>query len=85
MTLIYYHVPEDNDDPDTPNVFGVMINKNNIRLQHLYDYFPLKGSYIFRFKVMYDSSIAWLDLPDLDSKLPTYRDKIMIKATRTSW
>lgn len=85
MTLIYYYVPEDNDDPDTPNVFGVMHNKSNIRLQHLYDHFPLRGSYIFRFKVMYDNSIAWLDLPELDSKLPTYRDRIVIKATRISW
>ena len=65
MTLIYYYIPEDNDDPDYPNVFGVMVNKQNVRLQHLYDQFPLKGSYIFRFKVMYDNAIAWLDLADL--------------------
>ncbi len=65
MTLYYYHVPEDNDDPEYPNVFGIMMNKQNVRLQHLYDNFPLKGSYIFRFKVMYDNSIAWYDIPDL--------------------
>ena len=46
MTLIYYHITEDNDDPDYPNVFGIMMNKQNVRLQHLYDNFPLKGSYI---------------------------------------
>jgi hypothetical protein len=85
MTLIYYYVPEDHDDEDTPNVFGVMVSKNNIRLQHLYDNFPLKGSYIFRFKVMYDNIAAWLDLPELDTKLPTYKDKIVVKATRISW
>jgi hypothetical protein len=65
MTLLYYYIPEDNDDPETPNVFGIMDNKNNIKLQHIYDQFPLKGSYIFRFKVMYDNVVAWLDLPDL--------------------
>ena len=85
MTLVYYYVPEDQDDPDTPNVFGVMLGKNQIRLHNIYDSFPLKGSYIFRFKVMYDNAIAWLDLPELDTKLPTFKDKIMIKATRISW
>ena len=64
MTLIYYHVPEDNDDSDTPNVFGIMANKANIRLHNLHDQFPLKGSYIFRFKVMYDDLIAWVDFTD---------------------
>ena len=85
MTLIYYYVPEDHDDPDYPNVFGIMVNKQTVRLQHLYEQFPLKGSYIFRFKVMYDNAVAWLDLPDLEAKLPTYKDKIMIKVTRISW
>lgn len=85
MTLVYYHVPEDQDEPDTPNVFGVMVNKNQIKLQHIYDSFPLKGSYIFRFKVMYDNAVAWLDLPEMDDKLPTFKEKVMIKATRVSW
>lgn len=34
---------------------------------------------------MYDNTIAWLDLPDLDTKLPTFKDKIIVKATRISW
>ena len=34
---------------------------------------------------MYENAVAWLDLPDLDSKLPTFKDKIMIKASRISW
>ena len=36
MTLVYYYVPEDKDDPDCPNVFGVTAVKNNIRLAHIY-------------------------------------------------
>ena len=40
---------------------------------------------MFRFKVMYDNTIAWLDLPDLDTKLPTFKDKIMVKVNRISW
>ena len=85
VTLVYYYVPEDYDDPETLNVFSIPVGKNNIKLHHIYEAFPLKGQYIFRFKVMYDSAIAWLDLPELDSKLPTFKDKIMIKATRISW
>jgi hypothetical protein len=34
---------------------------------------------------MYDNTIAWLDLPDLDTKLPTFKDKIMVKVNRISW
>lgn len=34
---------------------------------------------------MYDNTIAWLDLPELDTKLPTFKDKIVVKATRISW
>jgi len=62
-----------------------MTSKNNIRLQNIYDNFPLKGSYIFRFKVLYDNLVAWLDLAEIDTKLPTFKDKIVIKATRISW
>jgi hypothetical protein len=62
-----------------------MVSKNNIRLHHLYENFPLRGAYIFRFKVMYDNTVAWLDLPDLDTKLPTFKDKIIVKSTRISW
>lgn len=61
------------------------MSKANIRLQHIYENFPLKGSYIFRFKVMYDNAVAWLDLPDLNAKLPTFKDRIFVKATRVSW
>ena len=85
MTLVYYYVPEDYDDPDTPNVYTVNIPKNHIRLQHVYETFPLKGTYVFRFKVMFEGAIAWLDLPDLDTKLPSYKDKVIIKATRVFW
>ena len=62
-----------------------MMSKANIRLKDIYDNFPLKGTYIFRFKVMYDNTIAWLDLPDLKAKLPNFKEKIFVKATRVGW
>ena len=85
MTLVYYHVPEDKDDPDCPNVFGVSQGKTNLRLVHIYESFPLKGTYIFRFKYNCDGQVVWLDLPDSDAKPPTFKDKFYIKATRVSW
>jgi hypothetical protein len=85
MTLIYYHVPEDKDDPDVPNMFAIPISKYNLKLTHIYHYFPLKGTYNFRFKFAHESFIVWLDLAGLDSKLPIFKDKIYIKATRLSW
>lgn len=85
MTLVYYYVPEDQDDPDFPNVFGVMMPKANVRYQHIEQNFPLKGQYIFRFKVMHDNNVVWLDLQDSQSRLPTFKDRIFVKATRVTW
>lgn len=85
MTLVYYHVPEDKDDAECPNVFGVPYNKSNLRLSHIYEAFPLKGTYLFRFKYSCEGQVVWLDLPDIDAKLPTFKDKIYVKATRVSW
>lgn len=65
MTLVYYYVPEDKDDPDCPNVFGVPQSKANLRLSHIYDAFPLKGSYLFRFKYDNEGTAVWLDLPNV--------------------
>ena len=53
MTLVYYHVPEDKDDPECPNVFGVPKAKQDLRLTNIHETFPLKGSYLFRFKVLH--------------------------------
>ena len=63
MTFLYYFISEDLDNEDTLNVYSINMGKNQIRLQHVYDTFPLKGSYVFRFKIMYDGVVAWLDLP----------------------
>ena len=85
MTLVYYYVPEDKDDPDFPNVFGVPYSKTAIQLNHISESFPLRGSYIFRFKYNDNGSPVWLDLPDINSKIPLYNDRLVVKATRTSW
>lgn len=85
MTLVYYYVPEDKDDPECPNVFGVPYPKQELRLAHIHEAFPLKGSYLFRFKYSNEGSPVWLDLPDAHSKLPLFKDRVVVKATRVSW
>lgn len=60
-------------------------NKTNLKLSHIYEAFPLKGTYLFRFKSICEGQIVWLDLPDIEAKLPTYKDKVNVKATRVSW
>lgn len=59
--------------------------KSDIRYEDIQKNFPLKGEYIFRFKVMHDNNLVWLDLADKTSKLPTYKDRIFVKATRITW
>ena len=85
MALLYYYVVEDKDTEEQLNVFEMTIDKHELRLIDVYDKFPLTGTYIFRFKIMYQNEIAWLDLPDLQSKVPTYKDKIIMKVNRVSW
>lgn len=34
---------------------------------------------------MHDNNIVWLDLQDHESKLPTFKDRIFVKATRITW
>lgn len=65
MALLYYYIVEDKDTEEQLNVFEMTIDKHELRLIDVYDKFPLTGTYIFRFKIMYQNEIAWLDLPDL--------------------
>ena len=85
LTLIFYYVPEDKDDVDTPNAFGIKKSIENIRLKEIREQFPLHGEYHFRFKYKHGSEYIWLDLVNADCKLPTIDERIIVKATRKSW
>jgi hypothetical protein len=85
MTLVYYHVPEDKDDPKEPNIFHIPVAQNKLRLAHIHQHFPLKGQYTFRFKFSHEGLIVWLDLNDPQTALPTFNNQIHIKASRLSW
>jgi len=83
--LIYYYVPEDKDDPEVPNAFGINIPQEEVRFSDIKQMFPLEGEYIFRFKYKYNSNNVWMDLPSDTTKLPLFNGKITMKATRISW
>mmetsp|Transcript_79952 Transcript_79952/g.93426 ORF Transcript_79952/g.93426 Transcript_79952/m.93426 type:complete len:212 (-) Transcript_79952:25-660(-) len=85
FTLVYYYVPEDKDDPEYPNVFGVNLAQEEIRINDIKAAFPLEGEYHFRFKFKMSSQLVWMDLPSKSAGLPLFDGKIFIKATRISW
>ena len=84
-TSIYYHVPEDKDSPEQPNYFTIPVPKSIAKLEHIYQFFPLKGTYIFRFKFAYEGTVVWLDVADAAARVPTFKETIVIKANRISW
>jgi hypothetical protein len=82
--LVYYYVPEDKDDPELPNAFGVNLSIEEVKISDIRRLFPLEGDYIFRFKSKIGSSNVWLDVKE-DAKIPLFNGRIVTKATRTSW
>jgi len=82
--LVYYHVPEDKDDPEFPNAFGLNTAIDDVRLLEIRKLFPLEGDYIFRFKTKLGNSNVWMDIKE-DSKIPQFGGKIVMKASRMSW
>jgi len=82
--LVYYYVPEDKDDPELPNAFGVNLAIEEVKIPDIRRLFPLEGEYIFRFKSKIGSSNVWLDVKE-EAKIPLFNGKIVAKATRVSW
>ena len=85
FTMVYYYIPEDIDDPEVPNVFGISAPQDDIKVSQIKTNFPLEGEYHFRFKQKLNNSIVWIDLASPDEKLPVFNGRIFIKATRISW
>ena len=78
-------MPEDKDDPKEPNIFTIPIPQHRITLAHVHQYFPLKGTYTFRFKIAFDALVVWLDVNNMNQTLPTFKNQIHLKANRLSW
>ncbi|PFH32251.1 hypothetical protein BESB_021920 [Besnoitia besnoiti] len=97
-TFVYYVVTSDGDDLKCPNAFRVPKKSSLITLGDVRRYFPLPGTYHFRFRVkvkenpwpLADSSppqqpFVWLDVTGDDQPLPLCDHRIYVKATRLSW
>ena len=54
VSIIYYHLPSDNDDGSFPNAFPIPKNQADIKLKDIKEKFPLPGTYHFRFKVSFN-------------------------------
>ncbi len=85
FTLIYYYVPEDLDDMDIFNAFGIRKAIPDLRLADIQSQFPLPGQYQFRFKYKQGTEYVWLDLVNPNCKIPAVDGKVIVKATRKSW
>ena len=55
--MIYYHIPEDFDDPEQPNAFGIGKAIDEILLSDIKRLFPIQGTYHFRFKYMSNKTV----------------------------
>ncbi len=85
FTLVFYYVPEDKDDVDVPNAFGIKKAIQDLRLTDIQAQFPLEGQYHFRFKYKHGTEYVWLDLVNPNCKIPMIDGRIVMKVTRKSW
>jgi hypothetical protein len=82
MSVVYYHIPTDQDDPEIPNAFAVPKPLEDISMSDILGHFPLPGDYHFRIR----TSSGWLDLKsDHPAPLPVGGKRIVLKVLRLSW
>ena len=82
FTLVYYYIPEDLDDLQTPNAFAINKHLEDITLQDIEDSFPLQGGFVFRFKYKYNNASVWMDLSNKKCRVPKCDNRIVLKVTR---
>lgn len=82
FTLVYYYIPEDLDDLQTPNAFAINKNLDDITLQDIEESFPLKGGFVFRFRYKYNNASVWMDLSNKKCRVPKFDNRIVLKVTR---
>ena len=89
-----YFIPEDGDDETYPNVFLAAKSRHPgvpPSLAQIRDAFPLPGRYHFRFKSPLvpggdrdkDAMAVWMDCVQENAPVPTWRNSIVAKVTRT--
>ena len=81
-TLVYYVIPEDDDDFEHPNVFAIHKGVKQLTIRDVVSAFPLPGTYHFRFKTNFMKTFVWEDGVDMDSVVPTYKGGVSLKVSR---
>ena len=81
-TLIYYVIPEDDDDFEHPNVFAIHKSVKQLTIGEVVEAFPLPGVYHFRFKTAFMKTFVWEDGVDMGSIVPTYKGGVSLKVSR---
>lgn len=84
-TFAYYFIPEDREDQEKLNVFIIYKDFRDVRLSDIKENFPIPGEYYFRFKFEFNKKNVWIDFSNLNSSLPQFQQKIIMKVTRLSW
>ena len=81
-TLVYYVIPEDDDDFEHPNVFAIHKGVKQLTIRDVVSAFPLPGTYHFRFKTNFMKTFVWEDGVDMNSVVPTYKGVVSLKVSR---
>lgn len=85
-TVVYYWIPTDDDEQDSPNAFEVLQrDAGGVKLRDVRARFPLPGRYHFRFRMKWDSGYVWMDVTNEDSMVPISESGIFAKVLRLSW
>jgi hypothetical protein len=84
-SVIYYYIPEDREEQDKLNAFVVSKDIDSIKIDDIFENFPLPGQYYFRFKFKFQSKNVWIDFNNPDAVLPKFEGKIIMKVSRISW
>mmetsp|Transcript_56565 Transcript_56565/g.148796 ORF Transcript_56565/g.148796 Transcript_56565/m.148796 type:complete len:152 (-) Transcript_56565:4-459(-) len=84
--LIFYHIPSDGDEADSPNAFPIVKPGGAVQLKDVRAKFPLPGTYTFRFKMKFgEGSSVWMDVTEEDERVPLFDGKVVAKVTRVEW
>jgi hypothetical protein len=77
---VVYHIPEDGDSPDSPNLCTVE-HGGPITPGILTGKFPIPGKFVFRMRHVVNGHVLWQDLP---GDQPLQGGRVVLKASRAS-
>lgn len=66
------------------SIIIINFSNNDVTLEDVVSAFPLSkyGNYHFRFRIGDRSEVNWVDISNIDDKIPLYYDYIWVKCLR---